>query len=145
MEHLDAEIYHLLRQVNGKMTCAIQEVFAPMGVTPPQVMILIQLRDQNALRLSELAEHLNMTCSNCSVICRRLEKAGLILRIRDRHDQRVVNLQLTKKAQEMVDTLNGRMERIQRNLLENATLEERMKIHEGLRLLNGLFNETKEG
>ncbi len=145
MEHLDAEIYQLLRQVNGKMSCSFQEFLSPIGITLPQAMILIHLHERKTLRLSELAEHLKMTCSNCSVICQRLEKSGMISRIRDRQDQRAVNLQLTPRAQEVMETLSTQMTCMQQNLLKNATLEERLKIAEGLRLLNELFQQGKKG
>lgn len=143
MEHLDSEIYRLLRQINGRMNTMIHEVFAPVKVTPVQAMILSHIHEKGSLRLSELAEHLRMTNSNCSMICQRLEKSGLIIRQRDCVDQRAVNLMLTEKALAMSELIHHHIHEPERLMLKEASEEEMLKIYEGLVLLDRYLDKEK--
>ena len=57
--------------------------------------ILDHLHRADALTLSDLARHLDVTESTISIQIRKLEREGYVQRVRDRHDGRRVRLHLT--------------------------------------------------
>ncbi|MBQ8430575.1 MAG: S1 RNA-binding domain-containing protein [Clostridia bacterium] len=105
MTQYDRKIFDILRVINGRVNEGIQKMFEPLDITMPQAMILAAVHHKEAMRMTELAELMKTSCANCSTICQRLEKAGLLNRVRDEADRRVVNLELTDKSKEIILTI----------------------------------------
>jgi DNA-binding MarR family transcriptional regulator len=77
-------------------------------------------------------------------MCKKLETLGLIERIRNQADERVVKIVLTKQGQDIVlDINNNLMERISR-CFENESEETLQGIITGLQMLNNLFHKMCE-
>ncbi len=93
-----------LRIVNGlrRIVRAIelysQEVYKEYGLTGPQLWAMKTLSRRGPLATSELAEALAVQPSTLSVLVDRLEKRGLVRRVRPREDRRFVEITLTPKG-----------------------------------------------
>jgi len=65
-----------------------------------QYLVLVNIRYNNApMRITDLANWLERSINSMSMLIDRMVKAGLLSRIRDKRDRRVVNVFLTSKAE----------------------------------------------
>ena len=74
-------------------------------ITPEQYWLLKLLNKHGTLSVSELADALGVTGSSVTTACKRLEKSGLLQRVRQKNgqDERVVRVSLTIQGQEQID------------------------------------------
>lgn len=70
------ELLELTRDINMKFTTLLTKFYQPLGITAVQALILSELCEHGEKKISDLGKNLNMTNSNVSVICQRLEKNG---------------------------------------------------------------------
>lgn len=81
-------------------TNAITRVYRPLlktiGLTYPQYLVLLILWEQRSRQIGEIAERLHLPTHAVSPIVDRLEDAGLVRRVDDVHDGRVVHVELTE-------------------------------------------------
>src|SRR5713226_6192441 len=83
-------LYHLIRRTSHPVHRA--------EITPEQYWLLRLLRRKDALSVGELAEALGVTGSSVTTACKRLEKAGLVIRERQSDDERMVRVMLTAQS-----------------------------------------------
>ena len=88
-------LYHLIRRASHPVHRA--------EMTPEQYWLLRLLRRRGALSISELAEKLGVTGSSITTACKRLEKAGLVMRERQSDDERMVRVTLTEQGNTRVE------------------------------------------
>lgn len=130
------EIINLLESAESKLAKARQKTYAAYGLTGPQISILLLLDRKGAMKISAIAEELEMIQSNASNICSRLEKAGLIVRDRLKEDQRVVNIQLTDAAQDKMVDIKACVDNFHKIIEEKVSLKDFEDINTGLCKLN---------
>jgi len=70
----------------------------PLGLTYPQFLVMIALWEKDDRTVSEIGERLLLESSTLTPLLKRLETAGLIKRTRDRDDERVVRITLTRQG-----------------------------------------------
>ncbi len=108
INEFQTQVYAMLRDISLKIANMLGEFYQPFGVTPVQATILLALESDGPQKISDVAKHLNMTPSNLSMICRRLERDGFLSRSRDERDQRVVRLKLTERASQVMCAVQAR-------------------------------------
>lgn len=79
-----------------------------------------------------MARALNLSPATMTVTLKRMEKAGLVLREMDEHDQRILRVHLSEKGREMCETGESRIGVVTAELLEGFTLEEQQQLNEYL-------------
>jgi DNA-binding MarR family transcriptional regulator len=67
-------------------------------ITPEQYWLLRILSHATSLSISELAHRLGIAASSATIACKRLEKAGLLVRERQTDDERMVRVALTEQG-----------------------------------------------
>lgn len=105
------------------------------GMTPQQYWLLRQLRRDGSLSIGELAHRLGITTGSVTVACKRLERAGLLTRVRQHEDERIVQVALTEQGQEQIDALRQkRREELARwlDVLDQGEQEELLNMVERL-------------
>ena len=65
-----------------------------------------------------MARALNLSPATMTVTLKRMEKAGLVLREMDEHDQRILRVHLSEKGREMCETGESRIGVVTAELLE---------------------------
>lgn len=75
------------------------------GLTYPQYLAMVALGQRDGQKVSELGEALALESNTLTPLLKRLEAAGLLLRRRDKQDERVVRLSLTAAGREMAEEL----------------------------------------
>ena len=101
-------------------------------------MELYKNKDHN---IGSLADGISIAGANISAMCKKLEKKGLVVRIRDQNDERVVKVYLAKKGQDIAAQIDQAFdEKISRYVGDELgeTLED---IITGLEKLNELFQK----
>ena len=138
------EVAKLLKQImvlvkhNNNQTCG------KMNLTGPQGMLIGILAHLGAMKISDLSEKMGLSNSTVSGIVDRLEKQGVVERIRSKEDRRVVQVNVTS---EFKADAKSRYEIIERRLdaiMSEATEEEMNKVFEGLEILKKLIDKSIE-
>ena len=103
-----------------------------MGLYRGQPPILMLLYKNDGMSQKEMARALNLSPATMTVTLKRMEKAGLVLREMDEHDQRILRVHLSEKGREMCETGESRIGVVTAELLEGFTLEEQQQLNEYL-------------
>ena len=93
-----ARIVQGLRRMVKALHASSQDVYRTYGLTAPQLWALKTLQREGRLSAGRLAEELAVHQSSLSLLLDRLEKRGLVERIRTPRDRRVVQIALTKRG-----------------------------------------------
>ncbi|SES15883.1 DNA-binding transcriptional regulator, MarR family [Gracilibacillus ureilyticus] len=93
------------------------------SLSQTQLILLIQMKINNGLKASQIAEFLSVTPGAVTSICDKLEKLGHIKRVRENEDRRVVKMVLTDSGEKKVEELflkfpQGKLEEIEKVLLQ---------------------------
>jgi MarR family transcriptional regulator, 2-MHQ and catechol-resistance regulon repressor len=94
------------------------------GLTASQFSTLKVLRIHGKLAQRDIAKHILKSGGNITVLVDNLEREGIVTRLRDTEDRRVVYVSLTPEGEALFDNLYpGHLERI-REAMQRLTPEE---------------------
>ncbi|MDP9224658.1 MAG: MarR family transcriptional regulator [Actinomycetota bacterium] len=87
-------------RADSKVSQVLERALAAAGLSLPQFNVLMELAasPEGALALYELNSRLISTPPNMSWLSTRMEQAGLVTKVRDVVDCRVVNLKITDRG-----------------------------------------------
>jgi len=91
-----------LRRIVKALHTYSQDVRSAYGLTGPQLWALKTLQRAGRLSTGRLAAALAVHQSSMSILLDRLEKRGLVRRVRGRADQRFVEIELTARGAKLV-------------------------------------------
>lgn len=112
-----------------------REILADYNVTPPQFEALLTLREFGALTMGELCEKLFLACSTATDLVDRMERNGLVERIRDKVDRRVVRLNVLPKGDEVSDQVMAARQAQLAGVLAPISLEDKERLIQSLEQL----------
>ena len=99
-----------LRKVNWLVREGVEEKCRPFGITQEQGRVLNHLfLADGQVNLTQLSRSLHVTKGNCSMFCRRLERAGHITMTRNEKDARFIDVVLTEKGRALVQSMMEQM------------------------------------
>lgn len=139
----DKEIFALFREISNRLSIKMNKFYEPYGLTPVQFIILMEIMMEEHQTISSLGNKVHMSNSNLSAILKRMEKHDLIRRCRDTLDQRVVHIQLTKKAKDICDAMK-KESCIEQEAILHISKEDRACIQKGLQVLNNILKECED-
>jgi DNA-binding MarR family transcriptional regulator len=73
-----------------------QPLLKRLDLTYPQYVTMVALWQQDDLTVTQLGQRLHLDSGTLTPLLKRLEMAGLIVRARDKRDERQVRIRLTK-------------------------------------------------
>lgn len=76
-----------------------------IGITYPQYLVLITLWESDCKKATDIATLLKLDLPTVTPILKKIEKLGLISRVRSSDDERIVNIELTKKGIELQESV----------------------------------------
>lgn len=97
------EVDRLLRSVSLLVRRRGRMSLEGSRVTPPQFNALQAVARAGGLTMGELCQQLYLASSTVTALVDRLEEAGLVERVRDGHDKRVVRLSVTEAGYRVMD------------------------------------------
>jgi MarR family transcriptional regulator, organic hydroperoxide resistance regulator len=95
---LDRQICFALYNASRAVTQAYLPLLAPLGLTYPQYLVMLLLWEEDGASVKELGQRLSLDSGTLTPLLKRVEAAGLLVRRRDRADERVVRVHLTAKG-----------------------------------------------
>lgn len=134
---LDQQLCLALHVATSEVTRLYREQLEPLGLTYSQYLVLIGLWEQPRSSMGDLRRALNMDTGTLTPLVKRMEKAGLVRRIRDAVDERRVWVELTPAGWELRDpVLEARKEVVRRLPL---TGEQIAALRASLQLMNDVL------
>lgn len=98
-----ADIERLLWNLSGILQRRERDLLAAHQITPPQYEALLALKDSDGLTMGELCRRLHLACSTATDLTDRMERGGLVERVRDAADRRVVRVRLLPKGASVIE------------------------------------------
>lgn len=133
------QIVRTLKHVMGSLKQNIHREYKDVNLTGPQGMLLGTLAHSGEMKISDLSEKLSLSNSTVSGILDRLEKQGLVERIRSEGDRRVVYVRITPEFEKVAQQRFKIIERKIEEKMSKATPEELDSILQGLKTLEKLL------
>jgi DNA-binding MarR family transcriptional regulator len=137
---LEEEAFLGLQRTAGLLIQALGRELKERDLTPAQYNTLRILRgaEPDALTCGEIGERLVSPGPDVTRLLDRLEEGGLVKRLRDAEDRRIVRARITGKGLELLAHLDGPVEAMLGRLLGNLGAER-------LRTLVEVLEEAREG
>jgi DNA-binding MarR family transcriptional regulator len=110
-EYVIKDIVEAIRRLVRAEYLDSQKMSKQYGLTAPQSLVLRLLIKKGALSSADLSRQMYVTPSNITGIIDRLEKKGLVERIRQQGDRRVALITLTQSGHELGKTIPDPIEK----------------------------------
>jgi DNA-binding MarR family transcriptional regulator len=137
------DIEALLREVSTIIRKRGRDILSNFGITPPQLNALVILQNHGEITMGELCEHLYLACSTATDLIDRMERNGLIERLRDLNDRRVIRLKLKEPGRRVIDEVMKARKRYLGGVLAKVAEGERDALIKALRDLHRLMHEAE--
>jgi DNA-binding MarR family transcriptional regulator len=105
---LDRQICFPLYAATNLLQRLYRPLLAPLGLTYSQYLVMMLLWERKAAHVGELRDCLHLDAGTITPLLKRMERAGLVTRRRERDDERRVQVALTPRGA----ALRRRAERI---------------------------------
>ncbi|KAF0994252.1 MULTISPECIES: MarR family winged helix-turn-helix transcriptional regulator [Geobacillus] len=135
-ERTVAELEKLLRYIAANLKQRGREILTNYPITPPQFVALQWLLEEGDLTVGELSNKMYLACSTTTDLVDRMERNGLVARVRDEHDRRVVRIHLLEKGERIIEEVIEKRQRDLANVLESFSDEEIVVFERCLRKLH---------
>ncbi|HLW00163.1 MAG TPA: MarR family transcriptional regulator [Ktedonobacterales bacterium] len=109
-----------------------------------QIKLVVYLATHGPQTMSEVAEGLDVTTPAVTGLVDKLEKRGMVERLRDSQDRRVVRVRLAPHAQRMAEAHMAERRNQMRSVLATLKPEEQQTFIKTLRLLAQTFYSGQE-
>ncbi|KND55199.1 Transcriptional regulator, MarR family [Candidatus Paraburkholderia kirkii] len=122
---LAESVGYLMSRVRSTMwNMVTQHTTSELGITSTQASILFMLAVGKCLTAADIAREYGIDASAVTWLIDRLEKRGLLSRVRSEEDRRVVRLALTDEGQATAEKIPAVFTRVLDHLLAGFTPEE---------------------
>lgn len=133
------KVLKLMKSIMDSIRHDKVQQFKDMQLTAPQGMLIGILSHYGEMKVSDLSEKLGLSNSTVSGIIDRLEKRGLVERIRSTEDRRIVYVNVTSSFNEYSKKHSLKMEGMLEDIMSKAGREEADTIIKGLETLKRLI------
>jgi DNA-binding MarR family transcriptional regulator len=139
--HLIETIRHFLDIAMHQSIHERAQLAKLVGLSMPQLGILMQLHYRGTCGISDLREKFDITSAAASQLVDKLVQSGLIQREEDPHDRRVKRVNLTDKGTELIQQHTEKRYRWVEGVAQNLSPEEREQVHQALHILTRAAQE----
>lgn len=106
-KQLSLQVLKKFRVIYGSVRQHFRDVEMTCGVSGSQLWIMQEVANTSGIGVSELAERLSIHQSTCSQLVEKLVARKLIIKERNKEDQRRVGLRLTEAAAKLIKNAPG--------------------------------------
>lgn len=114
------------------------------GLFAGQHQIIMALKMNKSLTISQLAQELNIAPSTVSVSIKRLEKAGFVAKRANQKDARITEIYLTEKGEAAPEHIKQKMESEENILTKGFSDEEKFMLSDMLDKIIENFLESED-
>ena len=119
-------------------------ILTDFDITPPQFNALVTIIRHDDLTMGSLCRHLFLASSTVTDLIDRMERNGLVERMRDARDRRVIRLRALSKGRDMLrEVMRARLEYLS-EILEEFSDEEVEELESSLDRLYQLMTKREE-
>ena len=136
---LDEQICFPLYVLSKEITGLYRPILEELDLTYPQYLVMMVLWEEDGLAVSHIGEKLFLDSGTLTPVLKRLENKGFINRIRNKEDERVVQLFLTENGKNLRQQACGIPEKLLEQI--HVQIEDLKKFKE---TLNQLINNIKK-
>ncbi|MDP8951947.1 MAG: MarR family transcriptional regulator [Actinomycetota bacterium] len=104
-------------------------------MSTPQLKALLLISEEKGIRMRELSRRLGGSFSNATVLVDRLVDRGLVERLAEPEDRRVVLVRATEEGRHLIERLVTSWRTLSAPLLETLASEDLATVQRALRLL----------
>ncbi len=138
------QILHTYLRVSQLMSRHFRSYFSKQDLTFPQAMVLTALGEEGEMPISRLAQSIGSANSTVSGIVDRLERMGLVERVRSKHDRRVIYVALTDRSRAMEQTMEPDVNEQMGRMLTQLSKRELDEIGAALDTLERVLEKNTE-
>lgn len=142
---LASQVLRQFRQVFNAVKTHFQQVEKQVGLGGAQVWALSVIRSASGLRMTELAQAMDIHQSTASNLVRSLVERGLVVAVKDGPDRRVVRLQLTPAGAKVLRSVPGPFEGVLPNALRSMDAASLKRLHADLGMLIAMLDTDERG
>jgi DNA-binding MarR family transcriptional regulator len=102
-DRLCLALYTASRSMTARYRVALED----LGLTYPQYLVMVLLWEESSIPVGRIGERLSLESSTLSPLLKRLEGMDLITRARDRSDERLVIIGLTRAGRRLQERASG--------------------------------------
>lgn len=131
-KNIDAKTESQARELMLRMTRIIESIIIPgkhplpdLAVTPREIKVMLLLGDKGETTMTELAAAIDAPLSTVTRIADKLERKGLIERLRSDRDRRIVVVATSEKGQMLHNSMREHQLAVSHKMLEPLGSEER--------------------
>ncbi|MGA9173035.1 MAG: MarR family winged helix-turn-helix transcriptional regulator [Thermoactinomyces sp.] len=136
-----SEIEYLLREISQIVKRKGRDLLNHFPITPPQFNALVWLKDEGDLTIGELSQKMFLACSTMTDLIDRMEKNGMVERVRDDRDRRVVRIHLLDKGRRIIEDVLETRRQYLSEILSHLSDDEALEIQKHLSIL---YEEMKK-
>ena len=129
MDHINLKLVIAIARTYNQLFTKIEESLKPEGVTTTEFGVLEHLYHKGKQPVQNIAEKILVTSGTITYIIDKLEKRGLVERIRCVEDKRVFYVTLTPEGENLISGVFKRHEDMLERLFSDLTLEQKENIH----------------
>ena len=132
------DFYKILK---SRLDAAFQPIAESEGLTVMQARILIEIKSSEQPTVGRVSRLMGENHGNCSSLCKKMEQAGFVSRIRSKSDERIVILQLTPQGEQAVDTICRQIDERFQPALAATPPQQLAAIREGMQAMMDFMNK----
>ena len=95
---LENQLCFALVTAARNVVAVYRPILEPLGLTHPQYLVMLALWERSPRSLHDLAADLALEPATASPLVKRLEKEGLVSRLRSAEDERRLDIALTERG-----------------------------------------------
>jgi DNA-binding MarR family transcriptional regulator len=127
----------LLRTICFNIKKKGREILQDFNITPPQFDALQFLVDEGELTIGDLSGKLFLAPSTITDLVDRMEKNGLVVRVRDEKDRRSVKIKVEEKGFRLINEVIARRCTYLEEMIRDMKEEDRVKLTMYLEMMGG--------
>jgi MarR family transcriptional regulator, organic hydroperoxide resistance regulator len=139
-----AQLEKTLRHISGAIKQNGRKILNNYPITNPQFIALQWLREEGDLTIGELSSKNGLAFSTTTDLVDRMEKNGLVERVRDTNDRRVVRIHVLEKGHRIIEEVILKRQNYLKEVLENFNEDQTNTIIELLNLLHHQMKTVNE-
>jgi len=107
LENLNLRLGRMVYQTYTRLKNCMDQIHKGQGLDMEQYLVLVTVKYHDApVRITDIAQWVERKTNSVSMMVDRMVKAGLLRRVRDKSDRRVVNVFITSKGEDALKPAN---------------------------------------
>jgi len=128
------------KKINDCTNTLLNQEAVRHGLTAMQLRLLMELYNDGALTVGEVAAQMGQAGTNVSTMCKKLEARGLVNRQRSEADERVVMVVLTRVGEDEMKEINEVFNKKINRMMEAVDEAELKAMLNGLKKFSDLLS-----